>query len=118
MKVLDPGHKYELNNLDGNAKTLLVFVKREGENYPGNIGHYQGTNLQEVIRALIDRLKYLNNQIPDESNLACIIKLRDCIWLLEDRAARRHNRDFDYYPSNIEFELTCPKCGHIGCNQH
>jgi hypothetical protein len=40
MRVFDPGHKY------------LKFVKREGDNYPRNRGHYEGTTSQEVLRAL------------------------------------------------------------------
>jgi hypothetical protein len=117
MKVIDPGHMYELTNLDGNNTTKLTFVKREGNKYLGNVGHYEGTNLQEVMRALIDRTKYLENQIHDQRNLAVITKLRECIWLLEDRAAERHGRQFDYWPDNIELEPTCNKCGHIGCNE-
>src|SRR4030095_12291812 len=118
MKVIDPGHKYELDNLDGSLKTSLTFVKREGNKYPGNTGHYEGTNLQEVMRALIDRTKYLNSQIYDQRNLAIINKLRECIWLLEDRAASRHSREFDFWPDNIEFVPTCKYCGHIGCEEN
>ena len=62
MKVIDPGHKYELAHLDGNGHEVLTFVKREGDGYPGNIDHHAGTNLQEVFRAALDRVKYLDNQ--------------------------------------------------------
>lgn len=133
MKVIDPGHIYELAWLDGlpyllttgdsltdktayqQGSNTLVFVKREGDKFPGNIGHHAGTNIQEVLRALMDRLKYLDNQIHDERNNVCIEYLRRTIWLLEDRAAERHGREFDYFPNNIELEPTCNKCGHIGC---
>lgn len=56
MKVIDPGHVYDLRSLDGEQLNRLVFVKREGPSYPGNVGHYPGTTMQEVLRALIDRL--------------------------------------------------------------
>lgn len=116
MKIIDPGHKYELDHLDGINKSILTFVKREGNKFPGNIGHYEGTNLQEVLRILINRIEYLNNQVPDKRNLVIIHKLLKSIWLLEDRAAERHNRDFDYHYIDIDKEPTCNNCGHIGCN--
>lgn len=122
MKVVDPGHKYALNLLDDeyDLKFLLTFVKREGENYPGNVGHYSGVNIQEVLRALIDRVKYLNNQIKDKRNYVVIDCLRESLWALECRAAERHNR-FDRFITDFEMLLietypTCNKCGHIGCN--
>jgi hypothetical protein len=48
MKVIDPGHYYELNVLDGDLPlpAYLRFVKREGPGYPGNKDHYPGTTCQ------------------------------------------------------------------------
>lgn len=119
MKVLDPGHRYELEHLDGKKSSTLSFVKREGEKYPGNVGHHEGTNMQEVIRALIDRIKYVNKQIPDESNLVVLDSLRTCIRQLESRAAKRHNRvDPWLYADSLQPEIAtvCCVCGHVGCN--
>lgn len=120
MIILDPGHYYALDVLDKDPEfkesyELLKFVKREGEGYPGNIGHHSGTNMQEVMRALIDRLKYLNKQIPCEENENAQNHLREAIWELEYRAAKRHNRPFIYGINEIENHPTCPKCLHIGC---
>ena len=36
MKVLDPGHKYELAVLDGDLPVILTYAKRIGDKYPGN----------------------------------------------------------------------------------
>jgi len=134
MKVIDPGHVYELQWLDGEPEVAelndpeqevsrpfrtntLQFVKREGPGYPGNVYHHPGTTIQEVLRALIDRVKYLNNQIPDKRNDGVILQLQCAIWLLEDRAAQRHGRDFSKItPYKIENRPTCSKCLHIGCN--
>lgn len=121
MKVIDPGHTYALDVLDGESSTepeILRFVKREGEGYPGNVGHHPGTNMQEVIRALIDRVKYLNAQIPDwQRNRNVLDHLRQAIYYLEHRAAERHGRPplevWQMY--SIEHYPTCAKCGHIGC---
>ena len=122
MKVLDPGHKYQLNPLDGDNIQFLTFVKREGEKFPGNKGHYSGTTLQEVFRACIERVNYVNNQIPDERNDAIIIYLRDAILLLEERAAERHGRRLSNTMLGgkvpIELRPTCVFCGHLECGDH
>lgn len=121
MKVLDPGHRYQLASLDKKwwhfwkRPITLRFVKREGPGYPGNVGHYPGTNLQEVLRALIDRVYYLDGQISCEENDLILWHLRCSLQGLEDRAARRHGRDLDNFTGWIEFEPTCSLCGHIGC---
>lgn len=115
MIVLDPGHKYLLNILDSYKSDCIyiTFVKREGPRYPGNVGSYPGTNIQEVLRACIDRIKYLDNQIPDERNEQVLTHLRQSIILLEERAAERHGRTLKTTGILIEFEPTCSKCGHI-----
>lgn len=127
MKVIDPGHEYDLDWLDGTPFTdrvpesRLIFVKREGDKYPGNKGHHPGTNIQEVLRVLIDRIEYLNNQNYHETNSHVIQNLRAAIYWLEYRAAERHYRQIDFIAKFgeedcIELAKTCPKCGHIGCS--
>lgn len=121
MRVVDPGHLYALAKLDNRKSrvpTYLRFVKREGDKYPGNVGHYAGTNIQEVLRAVIDRVKYLDNQVPSERNQTVLTHLRLSIAELELRAAERHGRVLDLPPdgvNHIEMFPTCQKCGHIGC---
>ena len=121
MRILDPGHKYHLLSLDTPQPDdygfqVLTFVKREGPGYPGNVGHHAGTTTQEVLRALINRSLYVNNQIFDWRNDMVTKKLRECILQLELRAAERHERGL-YVPklAGIESMPTCPKCNHIGC---
>jgi len=119
MKVQDPGHSYTLDHLDDEDTECLTFVKRMGDMYPGNKTAYPGTNMQEVIRALIDRCKYVNRQAENLYTERAIFYLRDAFYELEARAAVRHNRDmfpigyFDKIP--IEQHPYCKKCGHIGC---
>lgn len=120
MKVINSGHVYELTALDGGAPQTLTFVKREGAEYPGNVGHHGGVIVQEVLRALIDRLEYANKQIPCAETTGAISALRESFYLLEKRAARRHGR-LDRFPRRMGFvgEIeTAPVhdgCGHIGC---
>lgn len=119
MKIIDPGHVYLLRMLDSpkqDSNVLLTFVKREGEGYPGNVGHHKGTNLQEVLRALIDRIKYLDNQIHDIRNDQVLHYLRSSILQLEMRAAERHGRKLPIFDMDeIELQPVCGGCGHIGC---
>ena len=53
MRVLEPGHIYELDQLDGDGSPLrLVFVNREVNKHPG-------TQTQEVLRVSIDLMECL-----------------------------------------------------------
>jgi hypothetical protein len=118
VKVIDPGHMYDLQCLDANLTVRLVFVKREGPGYPGNVGSYPGTNLQEVIRALIDRVKYLDGQIYSHHNSRVIHGLRIALHSLEVRAAERHGRELAAQSQRIECLPTCETCGHVECSAH
>jgi hypothetical protein len=120
--ILDPGHKYQVLTLDGADSQILTFVKRfdleNPEKYPGNINGYPGTTLQSVMQCLIERTKYLQNQIPCEENLHILYHLRSCIKLLEKRAANRHGLPF--YQQDLPFydqAQLCAACGHTVC-QH
>ena len=115
MRVLDAGHKFALRHLDGPGEEVLQFVKREGKGYPGNVGHYEGTTMQEVLRALISRAKYVDGQIPCYETDKSIELMRGALRWFEVRAARRHGRVFECNEP-IETADTCEKCGHIGCN--
>lgn len=115
MKAIERGHTYHLQSLDGGDVELLRFVKREGEGYPGNVGHHPGTIIQDVLRACIDRLDYVNGQIPCQENREAKGCLEGAIWLLEYRAAERHGRHLSVGPTDIAALPTCPGCGHIEC---
>jgi len=116
VEVVDQGHSYLLDRLDGDSKAELVFVKRVGSKYPGNTSAYPGTNMQEVIRALLDRCRYLNNQIFCDETMEVIRLLRAALIQLELRAAIRHGRNTGFI-ANVDLENgeTCPECGHLGC---
>ena len=124
MKVLDPGHRYLLAHLDGDAEAPLVFVKRVGEKYPGNVGPHEGTTTQEVLRALIERAKFVEAQKPSRHNAAAIYHLREALFALELRAAveRDDQVEFSLATSrrrpDIEVVPTCGRCGHVACRAH
>lgn len=101
--------------------TQLVFVKRQGPKFPGNVGEHPGTTTQEVLRALIARTIYVDQQEPSEVNRHVLKQLRTSIVLLEQRAAMRACRGLsEAFLNSPEPELfaTCSTCGHVECTGH
>lgn len=115
MRILDPGHRFQLDSFDGDSGIqVLQFVKREGWMYPGNVGHDPGTNTQEVLRATISRAIYLNQQIPCWQTKVSIWLMGIVVWLYEHRAAKRHRRETPGLYHSV-YGVTCVHCGHVGC---
>ena len=94
MEVIDSGHHYRLENYDthyiSEDSQELIFVKRNDppEKYPGNTSAYPETIMQKVIKALIERLVYVNNQIPCAETESVLSMMRVSLLLLEVRANR------------------------------
>lgn len=121
QRVLDPGHDYDLLTLDGELSQRLTFVKRfdptDPSRFPGNTNAHPGTTMQSVIRCLIERIDYLQHQIPHPNNLEVRKNLLDCLWLLESRAAERHGYRFPYRAEVMDSMPMCSHCGHVVCEQ-
>lgn len=102
MKILDNGHKYLLeDNKTKIDNEILTFFKDEDINGSG----YEGTTNQEVIRALIHRVKFLDNQKPNDLNIKIIKHLRYALVLHEMRHLERLvDKDMDI--ENIECNKT------------
>lgn len=82
MVVIDPGHLYKLKDNQTNKHDIILkFYKDKNINGDG----YDGTSNQEVIRALIDRVKFLDKQKPHPNNEEIIKCLRKVIILHEQR---------------------------------
>ena len=92
-KTVEPGHIYELDWLDGvptNGANLLTFVNRKCDNPHHACGErHAGTQSQEVLRALIDRAKHLDNCLHWDGNALVVHHLRMALALLESRALLR-----------------------------
>ena len=58
MRIIKAGHIFSLKNVDHPDSQLLTFINK------GNNEDSPGTNNQEVIRALISRVKFLDDQLP------------------------------------------------------
>lgn len=97
MHIIEPGHIYALNWLDGQPNTnvgpssinriigenTLIFVNREKGT------EHAGTQTQEVIRALIDRTQHCDNCLRWDGNDRIIYHLRMALALHEARAIER-----------------------------
>ena len=121
MRVVDPGHKYELAVFDTEeveATLSLVFVKRNDppDKYPGNEDSYPGTIIQEVLGALIERLEYVNKQFPCAETESVLHMQKTSLLLLEIRANRLHGRTLDLQTEDDIVHLqACRGCGHAQC---
>lgn len=126
MKVLDPGHSYLVHQYDahpdaGFIESNITFMKRNepSEKYPGNTKHHPGTNCQEVLRVLIDIIKYLDNQDECTENETILYKLRHSLLLFEVRNANIKGIKWkDPLPLEVEDIPTCRICGHWFCEEH
>jgi hypothetical protein len=113
MRVLDPGHVYELQNVDGFDKQTIMFVRRRdehGDPLQREIRH-QGILTQELLRVCIDRTLYLYAEAPCDEDTEIIECLRRALVLYEARAARRSIEKL----AKPEQAKGCSICGHIFC---
>lgn len=97
MKIIEPGHIYEFNTLDGAPDEVetLRFVNREaGSEHPG-------TQTQEVFRSLIDRTMHCDNCLRWTSNDKIIYHLRMALALHEARAIERKAEKGYYMPEQV-----------------
>lgn len=128
MKTTDPGHCYMIDDYPGDpdsttnamdSEQLVVFMHKVGDRYPGNQGEpYDGTNCQELLRVLIHRCLYLNEQIPCQETTDIISSLRNDLRSFETRAARIHGLKIlseILFRVDIENVPVCRRCGHVIC---
>lgn len=114
MKVLTPGHKYELAQFEepglenfGDVQTIQFIEKvpvgRFGRE-PGSGATSElktvngGTTNEEVLAVLIDRLNFLNGKFPCRENSLAITKLQEAKMWLEERMRGRVARGVEGKP--------------------
>jgi len=109
--VIDPGHVYSLPNVEHAGRQCLAFIKRSGGTVKYEHEH-PGTNVQSVLRALIDRTKYLDSLVPCVENGDVLYHLRMALLCYEGRAWRRKhdkvNRGTDEHTSFSERDKDLP----------
>ena len=95
MKVVTSGHKYTVQAIDGIRKVERSFVNR------GNGNDSSGTTNQEVLRVLINRVIYLNKEMPWDGNAKILMHLRSTLILHEARHLERLVEKGELLPENI-----------------
>lgn len=90
MKILDPGHLYEVDvffksksNIHCEKEQQTVRFLKD-DTYNGGTP-YPGTTCQELIRVLINRVEFLDNQNSHEYNNQIVDNLREALLLFEKR---------------------------------
>jgi len=94
MKIIRPGHRYELQNFDKPQERgqVLQFIEKIPEGN-GNLSTLNdGTTNEEVLRMLIDRLHTQGEKVPCRENSIAITKLEEALMWLEKRTADRQSR--------------------------
>ncbi len=88
MKIINPGHIYELRQLGDDKTQVIKFVKRSSRavQHPEE---WPGLQTQEVLRALIDRTIFLDNILPCKETEEALKCLRFALYFYEVRAYRR-----------------------------
>lgn len=99
MKEMTPGHCYQLAHLDGDDHQTLQFVQRRRHN--PELPDMEGVTNQEVCRALIARMQFLDKQAPSDINKDIIHHLRMVIILHEVRALIRKVEKGELHPEHI-----------------
>lgn len=91
MKVLQEGHKYELESFEGSEPQTIQFIYKvaEGEALQTVT---DGTTNEEVLDVLIDRLTYLNDKFPCDENENAIDHLLEAKMQLVKRTRDRIHR--------------------------
>lgn len=113
MRVVEPGHVYEVQNVDGDGVQRIEFVRRRDDEAVvlAQAERRQGILTQELLRVAIDRTLYLNAEGPCAENVEIIDCLRRALSLYESRAARRTVEKH----AMIERADVCEVCQHMLC---
>ncbi|CAM1374371.1 Protein of unknown function [Tenacibaculum litopenaei] len=97
MKVIRPGHRYELEGFESNlANQQIQFIEKvpttEGDQL---VTRYDGTTNEEVLKMLINRMNYLQGKFPCRENAIVITKLQEGLMWLEKRTEDREKRNVE-----------------------
>lgn len=116
MKILTGGHRYELENFENKeadgqilqfieklpadefAKTGLPFPEpMPPEGYsPGQLFTVRdGTTNEEVLKVLINRMKFLDAKFPSVDNVRSVEKLEEALFWMNHRTLERLARQVE-----------------------
>lgn len=109
MRVLAPGHKYELSVTKasgwstGTGTDEFQFLQEPTAANPDR-SPIDGPTCQEVIRMLINRVGFLNVELPWEGNARIIEHLRAALLEFEIRAMQRKLEKGQIAPELIKID--------------
>ena len=95
MKILTPGHRYQLSNFEHNGTEQVVqFIEKVPKQVDSTelVTINNGTTNEEVLAVLINRLEYLNSKFPCEENRWALEHLNDALFQLNLRTSKRKVR--------------------------
>ena len=99
MEVIIKGHKYKMSEKGSSEHQLIQFYQDGKIN---NTSTITGVTNQEVLRVLIDRVQFLDKQLPSKYNDEILLYLRKALVLHECRALERKVEKGLIYPEKIE----------------
>lgn len=97
MKVIEPGHRYELQNFEDKAThQTLQFIHKEhvaGEPTGSLKTVTDGTTNEELLDVLLDRLRFLHKKLPSRESALAITKVEEALlWLLRRTQLRKERQ--------------------------
>ena len=99
IKILEPGHVYELKNMEQMYEGIdsyqqLNFIWKEQKTPDSKEMELikNGTTNEAVLEMLIDRMEWLDGRFPSDYNKKVIDLLKQSVVALEERTADRVNR--------------------------
>lgn len=97
MKVLTPGHKYELENFERKDQPgqAIQFIEKTAapDGAPGTLVTVNdGTTSEELMKVLINRLEYLYGKFPSEETRCSIEHLKIALYAQQSRTLERTQR--------------------------
>lgn len=92
--VNEPGHDYELHNMEDGTTQHVMFIKKEpveeGSTEMKTV--HNGTTNEAVLQMMIDRMEWLDERMPSEYNKRCIEHLKEALSALLERTKERKER--------------------------
>lgn len=90
MKVLTPGHLYELPHFEkSDHNQMFQFIEKDAAGNTIN----DGITNEEVLAMMINRLRFMqDNRLPCRENAIAVTKLEEALLWLNKRTADRIER--------------------------